>query len=115
MRMRQRRARNREFARAQRREKFEDILARYTYRAKLAQNLKDCAPDSRCIPVQLFLSMMSRRPSLRETLYRAVWRGKVLEFLALPLISGEIFENPEEGSLRDRIDIQVTCKQGTKS
>jgi hypothetical protein len=72
VRMRQRRARNRELARAQRWKEFEDMLTRHTHRAKLAQNLEDRAADLGCILVQIFLSMVSRRPSRGEgSFYRA--------------------------------------------
>ena len=116
VRMRQRCARNRELAWAQRWKEFEDMFTRHTHRAKLAQNLENRAADSGCIFVQLFLSMMSRLQSReKNSHYRAFGRGKFLQLFTLPLITGEMFENSEERSLRYCIDIQVTCEQGTQS
>ena len=85
------------------------MLARNTHRAKLAQNLENCAADSGSILVQLSLATISRRPSRRsETLYRAFWRRKFFKFLTFPFISGKILEKSEEGPLGDCTGVQVT-------
>lgn len=74
VRMRHRRARNRELARAQRREEVENMVARHAHGTKLAEDLADRAADSGCIVVQLFLFTcikVNDRPKRRKRRFTA--------------------------------------------